>query len=260
MLVGLSRAAAATGLPLHGNRTTEGLFPMSAAGKQAAQKCCDAGYLAVVPTEPAAGGATPEGGTATLVRKKTAPALYTVTDAGLEFLLARVSPKAVLEDFLRALQARQGELGELCQLTRQTLAATEALHACVAKAIEQVASPSAGAGSNLKALFRTFLTEPPHDQAPATAAADLDACLLQELERWQQSGASEDYPLPQLYHHVAEHKSGVTIGSLHDALRRLHDSGKVYLHPWTGPLYELPEPAHALLIGHGVAYYASIKQ
>ena len=31
---------------------------------------------------------------------------------------------------------------------------------------------------------------------------------------------------------------------------------QVYLHPWTGPLYALPEPAFALLVGHEVAYYA----
>jgi hypothetical protein len=260
ILIGLSRAAAAAGLPLHGSRTAPGLFPTSAAGKQAAQKCCDDGYLAAVPTEPAAAPTPAEGGgTATAVRKKTAPALFTITDAGLNFLLAQVSPKQVLEDFLRTLQARQGELAELCQLTRQALAATEALHGCVTRALDQLTAPCGAPGSNLKALFRSFLAEPRPDTAPPAAAPDIDPCVLAELQRWQQSGASEDYPLPQLYRHAAEHKSGLTIGQFHDALRRLRDSSKVYLHPWTGPLYDLPEPSHALLSGHGVAYYASVK-
>ena len=48
-----------------------------------------------------------------------------------------------------------------------------------------------------------------------------------------------------------------TIGAFHDCLRQLHADGSIYLHPWTGPLYALPEPAYALLVGHGVAYYAS---
>jgi hypothetical protein len=42
-------------------------------------------------------------------------------------------------------------------------------------------------------------------------------------------------------------------------LRSLHDRERIYLHPWTGPLYALPEPAFALLIGHEVAYYASLR-
>jgi hypothetical protein len=39
----------------------------------------------------------------------------------------------------------------------------------------------------------------------------------------------------------------------------LHDREQVYLHPWTGPLYAMPEPAFALLIGHEVAYYANLR-
>jgi hypothetical protein len=51
----------------------------------------------------------------------------------------------------------------------------------------------------------------------------------------------------------------VTIGQFHDGLRRLHDGATIYLHPWTGPLYELPEPRFALLVGHEIAYYASSR-
>jgi hypothetical protein len=54
--------------------------------------------------------------------------------------------------------------------------------------------------------------------------------------------------------------SSLTIGQFHDGLRELHNREQVYLHPWTGPLYELPEPAYALLIGHEVAYYASERK
>ena len=51
-----------------------------------------------------------------------------------------------------------------------------------------------------------------------------------------------------------------TIGHFHDSLRRLHEQEKIYLHPWTGPLYEIPEPPYALLVGHEIAYYASIRK
>ena len=45
-----------------------------------------------------------------------------------------------------------------------------------------------------------------------------------------------------------------------DGLRKLHQQEQIYLHPWTGPLYDLPEPALALLVGHEVAYYASRRE
>jgi hypothetical protein len=51
----------------------------------------------------------------------------------------------------------------------------------------------------------------------------------------------------------------LTIGHFHDTLRELHEQEKIYLHPWTGPLYEMAEPAYALLAGHEIAFYASIR-
>jgi hypothetical protein len=51
----------------------------------------------------------------------------------------------------------------------------------------------------------------------------------------------------------------LSIGQFHDVLRRLHERDQVYLHPWTGPLYAMPEPQVALLVGHEIAYYASIR-
>jgi hypothetical protein len=60
-----------------------------------------------------------------------------------------------------------------------------------------------------------------------------------------------------LYRHVSAAVSGLTIGAFHDTLRALQNAGEIYLHPWTGPLYDIPEPPYALLVGHEVSYYAS---
>jgi hypothetical protein len=252
ILAGLARAATAE-LPLHGTRTTAGLFPTSAAGKAAAQQCCADGYLTAVPAKQPA---TVGGDTATATRKKTSAVLYTITDTGIEFLLASVSPRKALEDFHAALKSRHGEIAELCDLTRQTLTATESLATSVKKVLDKFGGPTSLPGGQLKAMLREFLAEPKDTEGPGS----VETGLLQELERWQQADACEDYPLPNLYRHAAGHTSGLTIGAFHDVLRRLHESGKVYLHPWSGPLYELPEPPYALLVGHEIAYYASLKQ
>ena len=81
--------------------------------------------------------------------------------------------------------------------------------------------------------------------------------VLSYLGRRQDAGATEDCPLPELFRHARLSSPGLTIGHFHDGLRRLLDAGHIYLHPWTGPLYALPEPPYALLVGHEIAYYAS---
>jgi hypothetical protein len=91
--------------------------------------------------------------------------------------------------------------------------------------------------------------------AAAEPTPDLADTILNRLTDWSAT-AGEDCPLPELYRRAAAQ----SIGAFHDAIRRLHDRGAVYLHPWTGPLYALPEPAFALLVGHGVAYYASPRR
>ncbi len=65
--------------------------------------------------------------------------------------------------------------------------------------------------------------------------------------------------MPELYRRVHRTAPSLTIGRFHDTLRQLHEEERIYLHPWSGPLYEIPEPPYAVLIGHEVAYYVSIR-
>src|SRR5207248_1963500 len=142
--------------------------------------------------------------------------------------------------------------------------------------------PSPGAGGSLNALFRTFLqghthqahgpAEAPHGhqangRPPASAQPEAEEAevrrqgrVLARLGGWQGAGACEDCPLPELYRRVSADDPALTVGRFHDALRQLHEAGQVYLHPWTGPLYDIPEPPYALLVGHEVAYYASVRR
>ncbi len=278
VLAALSRAAAAAeAVPLHGNKSLPGLFPTSAAGKQAAQRCRDEGYLtpagepgafATAGGEPGASATAGENGagtaTATLTRKKTAIPLFAITDKGLAYLLSQVSPREVLEEFVRSLDTRKAAWGELNTLARRLLESTETLKVHVAKVLDQFPRlDQPGATGSLKALFRDFLGDAPpaaRDGSPATATDAWLPLLLEELGRWQGTGSCEDCPLPDLFRKLKAHAPAATIGQFHDALRRLHHEGKVYLHPWTGPLYDLPEPPYALLVGHEVAYYASIRK
>lgn len=239
VLTALSRAAGAAGTPLHGGKSAPGLFPATAAGKQAAQRCRDEGYLHPL------GQATAK-----------APQRWGITEKGLAYLLTQVSPRPVLEDLVRALEARQGQVEELLALARKAQADLEAVKAAAAKVLAHVSSaePTAGYSHNLNALYQTF-------RGGTNGDGDaLPRAVLSELSHRAPGGAPEDCPLPELFRRLQAQFPGLTLGAFHDALRRLHDDAQAHLHPWTGPLYDIPEPAYALLVGHVVAYYASRRE
>jgi hypothetical protein len=227
ILDALSRAVAEPGgLPLHGGKTSPGLFPTTIQAKQAAQRCKDEGLLRVVRTES---------------RGKGVLEICTLTDQGLAFLARQASPKQVLEDLVRTLEARQSQVEALVTAARQTWASFEALKTSAERVLEHLHRTAAG------------------ENTPSPAADDSawTRILVDHLAAWQALRGSEDCPLPELYQQARAAVPGLTIGHFHDGLRQLHDRQQIYLHPWTGPLYELPQPPYALLVGHEIAYYAS---
>src|SRR5262249_9794682 len=136
--------------------------------------------------------------------------------------------RQVLEDLVRAVEARQAQAGELLTTARQMQSTLEALRRVAAEALR-----------------------------PADADDPWYAAALDHLARRPTAGAAPDCPLPELFRHVQPLEPSLTIGRFQDGLRCLHETARLYLHPWTGPLYEVPEPAFALLVGHEIAYYAS---
>src|SRR6516162_3493106 len=146
VLSALSRAAAApAGLPLHGTKTIPGLFPTNAAGKQAAQRCQADGYLcpaAPPPLSPPKLGGDKGGGGGTATKKKaSAPPLCTLTEQGWTYLLGQVSPRAVLEDFVRAVEVRQSQADDLLTVARLMQQSLEALRASAEKVLRQTYRP-----------------------------------------------------------------------------------------------------------------------
>lgn len=159
---------------------------------------------------------------------------WSLSELGRKVLLAEESPKQVLEDCVRAIESRQDQLEGLRATVSRMHASLDGLRATV----EQV----------LPALGRAMESD----------ATDIAVQVEEILGRWE-ADAAEDCPLPELYRQVQQFGSSPTLGAFHDALRELHGAGRLYLHPWTGPLYAMPKPAYALLIGHDVAYYASTR-
>jgi hypothetical protein len=225
VLEALSRAALdPTGLPLFRQKSAPGLFRATTLARQAAQRCKEQDLLRVVRTEPCG---------------KSIQEVCTITPKGLDHLLRQSNPRQVLDDLLRAVESREKQLGEIVAAVRQTQAGLEGLRGLVAIVLERLEQP-----------------------APRTTAATTEACdqeILKYLDDWHTGNASKDCPLPSLFRALTANTPALTTGQFHDALRELHERGQIYLHPWTGPLYDLPEPPFALLAGHEVAYYASLR-
>ena len=105
ILDALARAAAdPAGVPLYASKTDPGLFPLSSAAKPAAKKCLDDGLLQLCRTD---------------VKGKTARELYAATDKGMSYLVEHASPKQVIDDFVRILEERRGDVrGLRCEAKR----------------------------------------------------------------------------------------------------------------------------------------------
>jgi hypothetical protein len=251
----LTRAAAtATAVPWHGSKAAPGLFPATAAGKQAAQRCRDEGYLSAATT-----GAELDSSGGTAVKVRAGAELCTITEKGLAYLFNQVSPRQVLEDMVRVLEEREGQFAQLLTAARSAQANLESLKANVQCVLEQVragerAAPAPPTNGDLKGLFHAF-----QGKSANGTGDSLERALLAHLTRWASSGSSGDCPLPDLFRHAQSTYPGLSIGQFHDALRYLDGKQEVSLHPWTGPLYVMPEPAYALLVGHVIAYYASVR-
>jgi hypothetical protein len=232
----LTRAVAdPSGLPLYGNRKVPGLFATSAAARQVAQRCKSEGYLRVVCEE---------------TKGKASQEICAITEKGLAYLLSQVSPKPVLEALVHTLEERKIQVAELVAVAQKWSTGVDALQGTVKTVLQEIQKPG-GVPASSPAIASLV----PSGNGADTWPAEVIACLSE----WRTSGASTDCPLPELYRRAQRQAANLSIGAFHDGLRRLHDQGKIYLHPWTGPLYEIPEPHFALLVGHEIAYYASLK-
>jgi hypothetical protein len=202
-----------------------GLFPRTRLGQQAAELCQQRGWLECVASRPAG---------------KTVTALYTLTEAGLQWLLHKTDPATALE----ALQQR------IVQGQQQWQTWGEMLERC-REELDQLRQWVAGVIEELKTSARQGWA--------AGNPAILKATAWPFLRRWQETHPQEDCPLPELFRQLRQQHPQLNVGQFQEALRQWYGQGQIVLHPWAGPIYEIPEPELAMLVGHAIAYYVSLR-
>lgn len=216
------------GLPLVASKAAPGLFPSTAAGKKDAEGARLAGYFDVVRRE---------------TRGKTAIEFVGLTEKGLAALLEHVQPKPVLAALLAAIERCEKRLDSWVDEVKKNRTSLDGLKTLAEKVLTHLAKPEA--------------TLPPWSRNGHSH--DPKAKIVEILRSWAASGKLGDQPLPDLFEAVRGSSPKLTLGQFHDALRSLHETQTIYLHPWTGPLYELPKPIFSLLVGHEIGYYASLR-
>ena len=243
ILDALSRAAACPeGCALLATKAEPGLFPATAGAKPAVKKALDDGLLTVLRRVP---------------QGKSTVEYCTASPKGLAFLLEQASPKQVLEDFVRVLEERRGEVQTLLKTADRMAASLVGMTERIQSVLPQVVMSRQQVPVEAPAWERegSVATMP-----PAWDAGELAERIVTRLADWAgRGGVTRDCPLPELFRSLSTLDPAPSIGLFHDALRQLHEERRIYLHPYTGPLYTLPEPAFALMIGHEVSYYANAR-
>ncbi|MCS7166235.1 MAG: hypothetical protein RMI91_01815 [Gemmatales bacterium] len=228
VLVALRRGLTASeGLPLFASGRQPGLFPRHRVGKQAAEFCLQRGWLEVV-------------GEATALAK--GQERYWPSEAGVRWLVEQGCARLVLEALSR-------QIGE-CERHWQTWA----------EQIGQVQRQLEQLRRRVETALAVLAPEQQQpERFPIWQAEVWQHTLLRCLRHWQDTHPQEDCPLPELFRQVQARHPYLTVGAFQDGLRRGHAQGRILLHPWAGPIHEIPEPEFALLIGHALVYYASLR-
>jgi hypothetical protein len=156
----------------------------------------------------------------------------TLTELGRAWLLGAQSPRLLLEDLLRASEAACQQLRNLETACRAQCQQLERLQGDIARVLDRV--------------------EASHGQSR------VDSEIERLLERRQQASQVGACSLGDLFAALRQELPTLTVGQFHDRLRAMHENGRLRLMPWTGPLYQLPEPPLALLVGHEVLYYVQL--
>lgn len=224
----LERAISAPdGLPLIAGKQSAGLFPSGPAGKDAARDAQSAGLLRVVRTEG---------------KGKSLVDICCLTEKGLSQLLEHSSPRPVLESLVQAIGTCQSKIDSWVASVAENRTTLDGLKGLAERVLNHLQKPEA----TLPSWARNGHAHDPQSR------------IVELLRAWQDAGKLGDCPLPELFAGVSA-SAKVSLGQFHDALRALHEQRIVYLHPWTGPLNELPHPPASLLVGHEIAYYASLR-
>jgi hypothetical protein len=217
-----------------------GLFPTrTGANAAAAARALADGLLEIVRAE---------------VKGKLTVEWVRLSPAGVSFLHAHESPRAVLEELQAALQTTKAGVPVWLEGMQREI---ETLGGRLAAEMEKLLHRLDALSQRVEEALRRADADVPALEVGVARAVPWAADVLYYLDRRRASGSAGDCPLPELFAAVRQRRPDVTLTAFHDGLRRLDDLRAIALRPFAGRPEELSEPEYALLDGARVLYYAS---
>jgi hypothetical protein len=220
-------------MPLYKSGKHPGIFPGGAGGKKLAEEALKRGFVHSSEAPAAAG-------------KKTKKVALNgrITPLGQQLVLDHDSPKKVLEELREVMRQAAEESRRAAHASLRKVEELQQTFQMVTQAVERASQQA-----------------PPRLPA-APVAEPTNNTWIPEIEsylraRWEK-GTAGDCPLPELYGYLRQRHSELTIGDYQDAMRQLHDQGRIRLSGWSGPLDGIPNPDLAMFVAHMVMYYARL--
>jgi hypothetical protein len=240
LVEGLKQAlAAGAEQRLYKSGKLEGLFAgRGGTAAAAAARALRDGLLEVVRTE---------------TRGKAAFEWVRLTPAGVEFLYQHESPVRALDELRTALRLNQQALPEWLAQMRAALGVLDQRLADDARRWHERLEALARRVEDTLRRIEQAMPPLPADVLQAHPWA-LDA--VNYLDRRQCGGAAGDCPLPELFAALRREHPGLSVGSFHEGLKRLHQRHVLRLRPANAPA-QLEQPEYALLDGDAVLYWAA---
>lgn len=177
-----------------------------------------------------------------------------LTPAGVSFLHAHESPRAVLEELHAALQTTKDGVPVWLDGMRQEM---QGLSDRLAVEMDKLLHRLDALSQRVEEALRRADADVPALEDGVARAVPWAADVIGHLDRRRQSGQAGDCPLPELFAALRQRRPNVTLAEFHDGLRRLDDLRAISLRPFAGKPEELSEPEYALLDGAAMLYYAS---
>jgi len=177
-----------------------------------------------------------------------------LTPAGVSFLHAHESPRAVLEELHRALETSRAGVPTWLEGMQAELAAVGTR---LEEEMRRLMHRLEGLSNRVEEALRRAEGGGPALANGAAETVPWAADVLAYLDRRRDSGHAGPCPLPELFAAVRQRHPALAVPKFHDGLRRLNDYHAVTLLPFAGPVAALAEPEYALLDGTTVLYYAT---
>lgn len=176
------------------------------------------------------------------------------TPAGVSFLHAHESPRAVLEELKSTLQSTAASVPAWLSGMRQDLQSlTERLEGEMQRLLHRIDALTA----RVDEALRRQQVDVPMITDGVARLVPWAAEVLHYLDHRRQSGATGDCSLPELFRAMRQRRPDISLAEFHEGLRRLDELHSIYLQPYVGRPEDLTQPEFALLDGAAVLYYAS---